>query len=498
MTRPLTRLAITIFLGIGALCMSGVATAQEHTMNMSVQDCIDRALTQNLNLHAQKLGLDISNLTITQEKAAFDPTLSLSASRGESNSPNYTSYIPVSTIEQKSSNASLTLNQRLSTGTYWDMGFYNTLSESNIEDEKNYTSWLGFSVRQSLLKGFGREINRTGIYVAELESEAAVYDLEEQALELVGQAVTTYWNLVYARQTLHIYELSRAQADSLYAYNKKALELGVKTESDVLEARSALLQRDQDILDQRAAIRDIEDQLKKILNIAEEDNVRIVPLDELAQTDITVDVPRLFNEALEYRPDYKRALIRIEEQDQYITVAENNTRPDLNLNASYRLNSSGTTYGDNVENLSEHDTYGWEVGLSLALPIRNRDAKATLAKRRIERDRSDLLIQDLKDQIMTNLRIAARAVESNREKIEVAALAVEVNELKLRMEEERFRNHLSTSYLVLEYQTDLANSRNAYKRALVDYTNAVTELKRTQGTLLRDHDINIVSGNVKQ
>ena len=276
------------------------------------------------------------------------------------------------------------------------------------------------------------------------------------------------------------------------------MELGVKTESDVLEARSALLQRDQDILDQRAAIRDIEDQLKKILNIAEDDNVRIVPLDDLAQTEITVDVPRLFDEALEYRPDYKRALIRIEEQERYITVAENNIKPDLSLSAAYRLNSSGESYGNNVENLSDHDTYDWEVGLSLALPIRNRDAKAQLEKRRIERNRSDIMIDDLKGQIMTNLRIAARAVESNREKIEVAALAVEVNELKLRMEEERYRNHLSTSYIVLEYQTDLANARNAYKRALVDYTNAVTELKRTQGTLLRDYDINIIAGNAKQ
>lgn len=495
MTRPLVRLMITFVLGIGTLCMTGGAIAQERNMDMTVQDCIDRALTQNLNLHAQKLDLDISHLTITQEKAAFDPTLSMSVSRGESNSPNYIEYIPVSTIEQKSSNANLTLNQRLATGTYWDMGFYNTLSESNIEKNKNYTSWLGFSVRQSLLKGFGREIHRSGIYVAELESVAAVYDLEEQALDLVGQAVTTYWNLVYARQTLHIYELSRAQADSLYAYNKKAMELGVKTESDVLEARSALLQRDQDILDQRAAIRDIEDRLKKILNIAEEDNVRIVPLDDLAQSVITIDVPRLFNEALENRPDYKRALIRIEEQERYITVAENNTKPDLSLSATYRLNSSGESYGDNVESLSDHDTYNWEVGLSLALPIRNRDAKAQLAKRRIERNRSDIMIDDLKDQIMTDLRIAARAVESNREKIEVAALAVEVNELKLRMEEERYRNHLSTSYIVLEYQTDLANARNSYKRALVDYTNAVTELKRTQGTLLRDYDINIISGN---
>ena len=71
-------------------------------------------------------------------------------------------------------------------------------------------------------------------------------------------------------------------------------------------------------------------------------------------------------------------------------------------------------------------------------------------------------------------------------------MAVEMNELKLRMEEERFRNQLSTSYLVLQYQTDLANARNLYNKALMDYTLSILDLRQAKGTLLKDLNILII------
>jgi outer membrane protein TolC len=83
-------------------------------------------------------------------------------------------------------------------------------------------------------------------------------------------------------------------------------------------------------------------------------------------------------------------------------------------------------------------------------------------------------------------------VQTNRKRIDVAKMTVEVNDLKLRKEEEKFRNHLSTSYLVLQYQTDLANSRNLYNKALMDYTLSVLDLRQSKGTLLKDLNINII------
>ncbi len=104
-----------------------------------------------------------------------------------------------------------------------------------------------------------------------------------------------------------------------------------------------------------------------------------------------------------------------------------------------------------------------------------------------------MILEDFKSQIMSEIRTSIRNVNINREKIDVARLSVEVNELRLKNEEERFRNQLSTSYYVLQFQSDLSNARNIYNKALMDYTLAVAEFQKAKGTLLKDLNISIIS-----
>ena len=69
---------------------------------------------------------------------------------------------------------------------------------------------------------------------------------------------------------------------------------------------------------------------------------------------------------------------------------------------------------------------------------------------------------------MSDIRNSRRNVILNKEKMEVARLALEVNENKLKKEEEKFRNKLSSSYYVLQYQRDLADALNSYNKARLD------------------------------
>ena len=469
--------------------------AEESILKLSVDDCIEYALTKNLSLESSRLGIRLNELSVIQEESAFDPGLSLNLTRGKSEQPNYTSYIPVSAIESKTTRLNFTYGQNLTTGANWGVGIYNTLSESNIELEKNYTSYLGFSINQPLLKGYGKDINRSGIYITGLTGETTKLDVENNAVDLLFQVLTAYWNLVNALESQQVYQLALAQADSLLAYNQKGLELGVKTESDVLEAKSARLAREQDILNQKNAIREAGDVLKKLLNISSDDDwsQQLVPTGKLEMTPVDLDDDIALQEALERRPEYQRILTSMKQDEILLSVAENSTLPDLNLNANYRLNSSGTSVGKNIENLGEVEAFGWEIGLRLDYPLKNRNSKSALQKRKIEIKRNKLRLDDLKNQIISEIRTSIGRVNINREKVDVAAMSVEVNELKLRMEEERFRNHLSTSYLVLEYQKDLANARNIYNLSLKDYTMAVLEYQRSKGTLLKDLNVSIVT-----
>lgn len=474
--------------------MNGSVFAQGEDINLSLWECTDYALRENLDLKVYNLGLQYSALSIIQEESIFDPSISFNVNRDISKTPNYFQYYKVSSIESKTSYANFTLGQSLTNGADWDFGFYNTLSESNIETERNYTSYLGIQFTQPLLQGFGKKINRANIYLARISNDTAAYDLEDRALDLIYEVQNAYWDLVYARETLGVREISLSQADSLLAYNQKGLELGIMIKLDVLEAQSAKVSRQQEILDQRSLIRDYEDVLRRILNITSEDdwNITIVPSDYPTIFSTNIDEMQSLREALKQRPDYKLAQKRLEESEIYIDVTKNSRLPNLDVTARYNLHGSGTTANKDLRDLGNTDAYGWNVGLMLNYPLKNRNAKADYEKSQIERKRALLQIENLESQIMTELRSSIRNVNISREKIDVAQIAVEVNELKLREEEERFRNQLSSSYFVLLFQRDLADARNIYNKALVDYTKAYIEFQRAQGTLLQDLNIIIV------
>lgn len=479
-----------------ALILAGAAgTAQAaEPLTVSLDECIDHALRENLGLKTTVLGLRTGDYSIIKAESVFDPSISLSVSRDESHTPNFLDYISVSAITQKRSSAQLTYGQALSTGADWGLGIYNTMSESNIEIQKNYTSYVGMQVNQPLLRGFGRRVNRSGIYLARLDRDSDVHVLRQQASNLVYDVIASYWTLAYDRRTLDVRRLSLAQADSLLAYNRKGLELGVLVESDVLEAQSERLRRQQELLDQESAIRDDEDTLRRLLNVvgADEWEGTIITGDEFPEQVSEPDPEVVLEDALANRPEYLGALTTIERAALTETVAENRARPGLDLNAQYRLNGSGATYGKDIEKLGNADAYGWNVGLLFSYPLRNRSAHADLEQRRIDRRRAELSLKDLEQTIAVELRTATRNIASTRERIEVARMEVEVNERKLRMEEERFRNHLSTSYFVLQFQRDLANARGNLNRAVVDRLVAVAAFERARGTLLGDRDISIL------
>jgi len=76
---------------------------------------------------------------------------------------------------------------------------------------------------------------------------------------------------------------------------------------------------------------------------------------------------------------------------------------------------------------------------------------------------------------------AVRAVETNYQRALAYRTARELAEQKLTAEEEKFKVGLSTNYLVLQYQRDLANAQTMELKALIDYNISLASLDRVMG-----------------
>ena len=468
---------------------------EENKRLMTLGECINTALQDNLSLKSYYLGLDAQNQSILQAESKFDPSLSFSATRNESKNSTFYNYYTVSSVRSKSSAVNLSLDKNLLWGTNIGAGFYNTLSESNIETRKNYSSNLGLNLTQPLLRGFGKTVTMSSVYFARINSENNLNEIENQTINLINDVQTAYWNLVFARESLKVKELSLAQADSLLSFNERSYSLGVLTESDVLEAKSARYARKQDILDQEGAIKSREDILKRLLNFTGKDmwEIEIVPTDSPFMEFDETDMDTALKKALENRPDYKNALKNLEQNELQKAVAKNGLLPGLDLNARYVINSSGETYSKDIRDLNDTDEYGWNIGVTLSYPLKNKNAKAEYQIKEINIKRAKIDIEDIKASIMSDIRNSRRNVILNKEKMEVARLALEVNENKLKKEEEKFRNKLSSSYYVLQYQRDLADALNSYNKARLDYAVSVSVFYKASGMLLEKMNIKLTA-----
>jgi len=100
-------------------------------------------------------------------------------------------------------------------------------------------------------------------------------------------------------------------------------------------------------------------------------------------------------------------------------------------------------------------------------------------------------LENQKDEIYIEIKNAVRSVEANYKRIIAFTKARELAEQKLAAEEEKFRVGMSTNYIVLTYQRDLASARISELNSIVSYNVSLAALERSMGTNLQSRNINL-------
>jgi outer membrane protein TolC len=127
----------------------------------------------------------------------------------------------------------------------------------------------------------------------------------------------------------------------------------------------------------------------------------------------------------------------------------------------------------------------------VSIPFPNRTARANASKSEIELTRARTSLVRLKQQIIIEVRQAARNLEASQEGIVAARSAREAAAEQLRAEEIRLEYGESTPFDVLQREEDLVERERQEIEAFQAYRSSVTALDRAQGTILRNRNIQI-------
>ncbi len=467
------------------------SVANESVSDLSLRECIGRALDKNFNLKIQ--GYDSANSleTLAISKSSFDPSFSLSTSKSVYQADGASTTL----VGTRSDNLDtrIGVSQKISTGA--TVSLSSSLSRNATNNtfatlNPAYNADVALSIKQPLLKNAGATVSKAAINRAEIGVTIAELKYKGRVLQLVRDTETAYYNLVFAREQLKVRNSSLELAEKLYEENKTRKETGVATDLDVLQAEVGVENARRTVLLAQQNVRDAQDNLLNLIGQFEfNTTLGEVNLPSVDNPTPSFDIS--FQMARDSQPDYVAAANAIKQLEIDVAAAKRNRRPALDLGGALGHNSRDSSSGGALSRLQDGDGYSWQVDLSLTMPWGNRSAKAQYNTALNTLHREQARLRQLEQNLMVQVRAAVRSVETNLESVSISHKATSLSEKQYELEKARFDAGLSTSRRVLEAQDDLETARVAELQSRVNLRTAMAELQRLDGSSLGYYNISI-------
>lgn len=453
---------------------------------LTLQQCITRALARNFDLEIGRYSPEIARDDIAIARAGFQPVVTVSTNVGKSSYGS--TVLNPGSLDISSRSTRVGITQELTTGT--TLGVSSQLDRSRGDPTTTlnpaYDADLSLSVRQQLLKGFGIAVNEAAINRARFGLDRANLGYKAQALDVIRATEGAYYDVVFAREQREVRKFTLALAQRLYDEAKVRKETGVATDLDVLSAEVGVANANRGVLLAQQAVQDTEERLLSLIGQFELE----APLGRVRFSEGENTSPVFassFNLAKQSQPEYRSAQFAIEQARLDLLVARNGTRPNLSVGGTVGLNRQGDSYGDTVS----RDDHAWQLDLSLSYPWGRTADKARFRQSEAYLHQQESRLRQLEQSIELQVRSAVRAVETNAESVRISHQARMLSDRQYELEKARFDAGLSTSYRVLQAQNDLETARVAELLAIANLHNALSTLRRIEGSSLQRYAVTL-------
>jgi outer membrane protein TolC len=229
-------------------------------------------------------------------------------------------------------------------------------------------------------------------------------------------------------------------------------------------------------------------------------SIRLEPTDAPPTTTTALDVETAVTAALKDRADLVRTRKEIDNAKLNVELSGNQRLPDVRLNASYQASGLGGTevlrtggfpgtivgpgdvtgFASVLNQLFAHNYPTWTVGVSVSYPIGQSTEEANHARARLEATQSEQRLKASEARVIQQVREAARIVDMNAKRIDTTRAGRELAEQRLDAEQKRFEVGMSTSFLVIQAQRDLADAKSSELAAILSYDLSLVDFETVQ------------------
>ncbi len=487
---------------LSALACSGVAAAggEADALRLTLAQCREMVLRQNLNIQARRLGWQASRYVYLGEWGAFEPAFVGSATSGKNERENtkeqeLSQNSPFFYEENKEYNAGietlLPLGGRLQFG-YVMRDLYNNLRVSPSDPLYNeYEGFLGASVVQPLLKDAGLSAAMARIRLARTESEAAFQDFRKEMMTVLARAEAAYWNLCLAQEQERLRRESVTLAEKILADNEARVKAGKMSDLEVFQAQAGVAMRRTRASEAHLKAIEAMDQLRTFLaETAGASGRPVEAADRPAPPGAEPEHEASVRQALASHPDYLLRRHQADAEDIRLSFAQNQRWPQVDLKGSLGLNGLGRDSSEAWTQIEDGQYEAWSFGVEVRVPaFGDIKGRRELAAARHRKQQALIHLKEAEIEIVNGLDAAIRKVAGSREQAENYKLVADFSRRVLDTEMSRLDAGKSDSRKVLDVEDDLAEALSAEIESVVRHQTALLEYELAGGSLLRARQV---------
>ena len=482
---------------------TGPALAEDPVIRMPLQEVMQRAVANNLDVRVAGFGPAIESTRVVEAEARYDPTFFVN-SQYQSNDRDQAAQF-TSTDEADVWTTQVGIRQNLPSGGQAELrnDFVRTRDRNDnsfFNPNPFYTSDLLLQVTQPILRDFGNEINRARILISRNNQRISLLDFRQQLEETAAEIEQTYWGLVEAERNVRINErlLDETLRTAEVLWRRRGQDV---TRVQLSQANASVEERRVALIGFKAQVRDLSDRLKRLMNdpdVPVASATLILPGTPPVLEPVRFDLGDQINTALEHRLELGQQQLRVDSARIAADVAKNNLLPQLNIVGSVSVNGLDDTANKAFSSELEFENIGWAIGFQFEIPIGNRAARATNQRARLQQQQAITQYANLIEQVALDVRTAMRDVDTRWDQIiasRQSRFAQEDALIALQQREDAGEQLTPTFVqLKLDQQERFARAASQEAQAVSNYNNALAVLERSKGTLLRYNNILMEEG----
>ncbi len=398
----------------------------------TLKECIDYALTHNIQLQQKKITKSESSEDVKQAKVALFPSLSVSTSQ-------QLGYQPFRNESQ------------------------NTVTNGYVEssvDKLSYSGSYGVNANWTVWNG---NKNTNTIKQQQITEQQADLNAEVTANSIQEKITQLYIQILYSAEAIKVNESALDISKNNAKRGEDMVKVGQLAKAGLAQLKAQVSTDEYNVVNAKSTLANYKLQLKQLLELTNEDFDVTVPVttDVQALSEIPT-INNVYETALTSRPEIQNASLGIKNTELGISIAKAGALPSVSITSGVGASTSSlssSSYGKQIKT-----NLNGSLGVSISVPIfDNRSAKTAVNKAKLVRQNQELELQNQQKELYSTIENYWLEANTNQQKFKSAISNVESAQISYELVGEQFRLGLKN---IVELTTSKTNLLTAQQNRL--------------------------------